>query len=228
MAIQTPTIPSIPSLSGGSLSALKSLANINATPSMAAKRLLEIFNPQNKNLFEVIFLPSNSLSFSSLASAGTSALSLLASALDSAVTKTHIQSIDVPFLGIEYEEYNQQKSPSHLKYPETMTMTFIENEEGVVRKYLNSLMTDIVKLSTDLRGNYHYVFNANAHKNKKRCLIIPATSMGLPSVGWIQIEGMRYAGMENVMFDQKEGEPMYITATFSIENAWWKVISNPF
>jgi hypothetical protein len=186
---------------------LKGVANISAIPTNAIKTLLEVFEPQNKNLFEVILAPGD-LSGANIAMAG----------LDTSITSLFCQSITTSLFSITYQRYNHEQAPSSLEYPDTVTINFLENDLAFVRIYMQKWMSDTVNLryTSNIPGDY--VFKDNQDAAKKNALIIPQTSMGIPSPCWIKIEGMRYQSMEQLSFDQTAGDPMIIAVTCAVDN----------
>ena len=187
------------------------------------RTLLELLDPQNKNLFEILLYPK------AVESNPTDIGSLASGALDSTITRLYIQNINFPFLGIEYETYNELKGTKGVTYPEDGTITFIENELGIVRNYLNRWLKEIIfpvkekdATSGILRTNY--VFTENQEGAKKNAIIMPLTGLGVPSTGWIKLEGLKYKSMENIEFSQGATDPMLITVTLSCDTVWWKTL----
>jgi len=185
----------------------KKAADALALPTLAAKELLQIFSPQNKNLFEMILYPEN-LSVSAIGWA----------ALDTAMTTVFIQSIDMNFFGIEYERYNHEQGAKDIVYPEEATLHLIDNEEAFVRLYLQKWMADTVALRTFSGIPGDYVFANNQDAAKKTAIIIPQMGTGLPSLCWIRIDGMRFKSMESITLAQDSGEPLIISVQVAVDN----------
>lgn len=198
-------------------------SNVTGKLNLGTRTLMEIFDPQNRNIFEILLYPK------AVEANPTDLTSLGSAALDSIIAKLYIQSMDIPFIGLTNESYNELKGAKDIEYPTGCTITFIENELGVVRNYLNHWMKEIVfpvyekdATSGILRTNY--VFTDNQEGAKKNAIIMPLTGVGLPSVGWIKLEGLKLEKIENITFSQGEAEPMLITVTFSLDSSWWKTL----
>jgi len=183
----------------------------------ATRYLLDLFDPQNRNLFEIILYPK-------VFSAETLANSLTV-ATDTVVARLHIQTITIPFLSLEYANYNEMKGVQTLIYPETVSITFIETELGVVRNYLNNWVKEIFFPSITLTAQESYVFMDNQEASKKNALIVPLMGIGIPNPGgFIKLTGLKFKSIDDLTFGHGEGDPMIITATFSVENVWWKTL----
>lgn len=190
---------------------------------LGARTLLELFDPQNRNLFEILLYPK------AVEANPTDLASIGSAALDSVITKLYIQNMDIPFMGFKYADYNELKAIQDIEFPTGCTFTFIENELGVVRNYLNHWMKEIAfpiyekdATSGILRTNY--IFTDNQEGAKKNAIIIPLTGMNLPSTGWIKLEGLKLEKIENIIFDQGEAEPMRIVVSLSVDSVWWKTL----
>jgi hypothetical protein len=177
------------------------------------KRILEVFDTQNKNMFEIVLYPAPPKKF------GIGTLKTLGlGALDSTLTKIYVQSISCPFLKFEYESYQEVKEIKDLTYPEQMSITFVENELGFVRLYIKKWFEQIVKV--DSKDPNSYVFQANQAGAKKNGAVIPLMGTGLPSLPLIKFYGLKPMGIQDIEFSQAEGDPMLITVDFSVDNVW--------
>lgn len=176
------------------------------------KSLLEIFDPQNKNIFEIMLYP---------ASISTDPSSIATAALDSIISKLHIQSITMSFVGLEYDVWNEEKIVKGVIYPEEITITFIENEIGIVRNYLTHWLNQVVYVSS-ITGEW--IFKDDQISAKKNAIIIPQMKIGTPSPGWIQITGIKYKQLGSLTLAHSDGDPMLLECTFAIDNLWWKVL----
>jgi len=197
----------------------------------ATKLLLEVFNPQNKNIFEMILTPETiegvdkKVSISQIAHV----------AVDPLITKVCLQSIDIPMMSFETERVGNAQMISDVIYPEEVTLTFIENELSTVRMWLANWLKQIVYVSNDpsygmieglsstpLSNTPGWTFYENQNFAKKKAIIIPLMTTGLPSLVWYELRGLRIKSIENITFDQKESDPMYITVICSVDNCWMK------
>lgn len=175
--------------------------------------LLEVLDVQNKNLFELVLWPE----FSPTANPVTT---LAQGALDSAIARIYVQSITVPFLKFEYESYQEYKEIKDFVYPDTVSITFVENELGFVRNYIQNWFEMICRPDTQA-GNNSYYFLPDQKAAKKNGVIVPLMGIGIPSPAVIKFYGLKPMSMEDITFDHKDGDPMMITVQFSVDNIWW-------
>jgi len=173
----------------------------------APKYGFELLDFQNKNQFLIFFYPS-SLSLS-LSTAKTLSM-------DNTITNLYIRSISIPFPSFEYEGLGAQKYISKLNYPEEVSITFIETELGIVKKYLASWFDDIV-ISDQKDPKKRFVFRDNQEMSKKDAMVMSQTRLGIPAPGWINLKGLKLKNIEDFNFDHDSGEFMTITASFSVE-----------
>ena len=206
----------------------------------AQMSLMEFLNPQWMNIFEILIYPQNLFSgsdySSGLSGAGEVARDAAMAAMDTVIARLHVQKMPIPQTKFVYESFNGMKHIIDVEHPENITITFIENEFGLVRNYLQYWMKSIADVnlwktndvkSIAAEGNnmnidpalsFSYTFNDDQQKSKRNAKIFPQMKNGLPSTGgFIQIEGLKYEGIENIEFDQASGEPMLITATFAVD-----------
>jgi len=202
----------------------KKAKEIAGIPNMLQRELMEMLDPQCKNLFEVLLYPAN---FSSDPKV------IAHSIMDTLVARLHIQNINVPFFGLEYERANWEKYVKDVTQPDEMSMTFIENEESVMRNYLQAWINQVVVASSFL-GNtvpysttpfsgdakYNYVFSKNQYKSKKNAKIFLKMGSSLPSLAYIQVEGLKFKSMSAWDIGHDQEEPLRIECTFAIDNAY--------
>jgi hypothetical protein len=94
---------------------------------------------QVKNRFELILLPS-AVSISSVVSIGSTAISGLAGLN---VAKLHLREITFPpSVSFDYEALHEHKYISKVTHPTTVTMRFIEDEQGTVIRYIMAWIND--------------------------------------------------------------------------------------
>lgn len=205
----------------------------------AQMALMELLNPQWMNIFEILIYPQDLLGTATggvETSVADKAIDAAMAAIDTVIARLHIQKMSIPQTKFVYESFNGMKHIKDVEHPENITITFIENEFGLVRNYLQYWMKSIadvnlwktndVKSLAALGNNrnidpalsFSYVFNDNQQKSKRNAKIFPQMKNGLPSTGgFIQLEGLKYESIENMEFDQASGEPMLITATFAVD-----------
>lgn len=195
------------------INGLKSLADKAGWANQGPRTIFELLDPQNKNVFQMVVYPSDltNISFSQV---GT----ILA---DNAISTLYVRSLNIPFIGFEYATHNQFKFMENILYPEEVAITFIEDEIGVVRKYLNSWFNEIVVPDPINYGSYR--FRENQLASKKDAIILPQTGLGIPTIGkgWIKISGMKFKGISEITFGHEENEPLRIDAQFSVDKVWW-------
>ena len=194
----------------------ETLGNLNT----ANKFLMELFDPQFKNIFEIIIYPADlsaSLSLEGITNIGTAAL-------DTTITRLHLQSISSPFKSIEYGDADITKFPKSLIKPEEITLNLIENELGIVRNYLQYWLNEIVVENP----TFGYVFRSNQLASKKNAMIIPQMGTSLPSTAWVKLEGLKYKTQASQTFGHGETEAMIIEVTCSVDNVYWATATSVF
>jgi hypothetical protein len=139
------------------------------------------------------------------------------SVLDTVVTKLHVQTMDIGFNALEYARYDYHQGITDITYADEVTITFIENELGIVRNFLNNWLKLTMKKDF-INGGYR--FNDNQWTGRKKAIIIPQMSVGLPSTAWIELKGLRFKSMDNWAFDQASPDPLKISVTFAIDECW--------
>jgi hypothetical protein len=197
----------MPIFSPNVVNATKKAADTLAFTTLAVKEMLQLFNPQNKNLFEMTLAPQD-FSFSSLGWA----------ALDTSMATMYVQSIDMNFFGVEYERYNHEQAASGISYPEDVTLHLIDNEEAFVRAYVQKWMAATVAIREFSGVPGDYVFADKQYDARKQALIIPQMTTGLPSPCWVKITGMRFKSCEPWSFSQSDNEPLVISIVCAVDN----------
>lgn len=194
----------------------------------AERFLIENIDPANKNLFQFILYPKI-LDDKTLA---TGFINDLASnlgtlALDTLIAQIYLRSVDLSFLEVEYEQLNEIKVPKKLNFPDSIVLNILEDEFGTVGNYLYKWMNSIVFpvnendfQSSVTRVNYYWVDNQEA--TKKNATLIPQSGIGLPSLRYIRIYGLKYKGIENITYDHKDGDPLIYTVNCSVDSVWFK------
>lgn len=200
--------------------------DIAGLPNKAQRYLMELLDPQNKNLFEILLYPASfSLDPSSIAFA----------ALDTLIARLHIQNITIPFWNITYERADNVKYVKDIESPDELSITFIENEEGFIRLYLTKWLEQVVDTSpldlgapfqTDFFGaiDYNFIFATDQNKSKKNAKIFLQMGSSLPSPSLIQIEGMKIKNMDAWEIGHDQEEPLRITCTFAVDMIYIKTL----
>jgi len=174
--------------------------------------LLTTMELQHKNQFEMIATPFGSID----------AISLLQSTANNAIFKLYVQTVEVTFVSFSYERADNVQYLKDVEYPESVRMTFLEDDLGIVRNWISNMMMTVAYVNDD--GTF--VFRNDQNAAKFNVVLIPLTKMGIPSGGWIQLQGLKYMSSEGISFDQSSTENMIIDVTFACDNCWWKTPSN--
>ena len=169
---------------------------------------------QHKNQFEVIFFPDTSGDWKSNLKASAFAL------LDTVIVSLYVQSVVVTFSSIEYERADNIQYIKDIEYPESIKMTFYEDDLGVVRTYLNVWMKNIANVDTDGK----FVFNDDQIYSKKNATLTPLMKTGLPSGAWVGFKGLKIKNIGDITFDQSSPEQMLIDVDFACDHCWWKTL----
>lgn len=109
---------------------------------------------QQKNKFKFLLIPNfDSFKQPSFSSAISSAIGGASALRGNIVTTTYLQSISFPSsFGIEYHELT--KTAKGLVRPEQVTLTFLEDENGTVWKYLQDWRKSIAFVAPQKAGGY--------------------------------------------------------------------------
>jgi hypothetical protein len=130
----------------------------------------------------------------------------------------YVQTVEATFVSYSYEKADNKSYIKDLEYPESVKITFIENELGTVRSYINSWSKSIAAINDD--GSF--VFEDDQIANKRNAILTPLMKNGLPSGAWVQFKGLKFMNVEPITFDQSSPENMLIEVNFSCDNCWWK------
>jgi len=183
----------------------------------ANRFVMELFDLQYRNVFEILLYPADLTSSVSLTGLGTAAL-------DTIVTRLHLQSINVPFTKIEYDNADLIYFAKGIQKPTECTLTFLENEIGVVRNYMEIWLNEIIKQDPV----FGFRFRDNQLKAKKNAKIIPLMGSSLPSTGLIALEGLKLMGQSDIIFAHNEADPMLIEVNCSVDKVYWQTAANLF
>ena len=187
----------------------KKVVDVTAILTKGTAELLSNMELQHKNQFEILFTP---FAWSLNATVAFQVIK------DNAIAKLYVQTVEATFLSIAYERADNKQYVKDVEYPESIRMTFIEDEFGSVRRWANSLMESVAIVD----DNGMFIFQDNQNDSKRNAILIPLMKSGLPSGAWVQFKGLKYMSMETVSFDQASPENMLIDITFACDNCWWK------
>lgn len=181
----------------------------------STKRLLELLDPQQKNLFEMLIFPSN---------IGISdPLQFLSANLDAIVSKLYIQTMQIPFASLEYARADKFQYVTNIIPPDEVTFTLIENEAGIVRTYIDTWVNEIYTepILSSFTNTTSWEFKANQAGSEKNALIILQTGQGVPSMGVIKMEGLKFKNIGGITIGHSEGDPLLIELTCKVDNVFW-------
>lgn len=199
---------------------IQPITNALQTVNEKTGELFALFEPQFRNIFEIILAPTDITAFAqgSAEMKVAGAIATTAAVVsDNIITKFHIRSVSIPFPTLEYETLNEKKAIKGINHPDSCTVSFIENDLGVVRTYLSSWRNQIAFRTM----NGDYIFRNNQLFSKKNAIIIPQMATGLPSPAWIELQGMKFQSLGEVIIGHDETDPMILEATFALDSAWW-------
>lgn len=181
---------------------------------------MELLDPQAKSQFEIIVYPQ---SFDL-----TNFKAIAMTAMDITINKLYVQTINIPaFNGFEYGSATEEKFIKGITYPEEISMTFIENEEGAVRQYLDTWYESIVTkgfptlLSIQHAQNMTHVFKDNQLASKKDAKIFLQSGRQVPTNGLIDIKGLKLKNSGSVQIGHGEVDYLMIEATFAVDSIEW-------
>jgi len=193
---------------------------------------------QATNKFNLLIYKNFSISTATVSDLTGSALDVFSTLNESRVANIYLQSINFPpSIGITFERIHETTYASDVVYPGDITVTFIETEKGDVMRMLRSWMADIfvepdptnlanyIRSGFDLRGaktDNGYVFRSNQRKAKRTGILIlrSVKNNKTPVFPRVMMYGLKLASIDNIELDQKNNEPLIITATFSVERVY--------
>lgn len=168
--------------------------------------LMELMDPQNTSIFEIILYPAK-----------FTIESLSHSALDSMIAKLFIQTLSIDFPKVEYERANKKLYTKGVTYPDEVSITFIEDTTAFVRQYLKKWLELIMIETTD----HGLVFKSDQDGAKKNATILLNSGIKLPTPLWISLEGLRPKDIGKVTLGHESGEPLKLETTFAIDKIKW-------
>lgn len=181
----------------------------------STRRLLDLLDPQQKNLFEMVIYPAN---------IGVSnPLSALSAGMDLLVYKLYLQTMTIPFASLEYARADKIQYVTNIIPPEEVSFTFIEDEKGTVRTYVDKWMNEIYQEPTlpMFSNTNSWEFKANQEGANKNAMITLQQGSGIPSLTLLKLEGLKYKSMADITLGHGEGDPLYIEVTCKVDNVYW-------
>ena len=200
----------MPLLPQSVIKGMKSAAEAVGTIHQAQRYLMELLDTQNKNTFEIIIYPAK---FGT--SAGQIAKQAAMAALNTLIARLHLQTISFGFDGIGFESADTKMYAKMMERANEVTITFIENDLGILRNYIMNWQDDVAEFSA---VDNEYVFKEDQEFAKRNCKIFLQMGSGLPSPGWIVINGMRPKKIGDLTIGHGEAEPWFMDVTFVCDN----------
>lgn len=179
----------------------------------ANKIILHNTGFQHKCLFECIIYPEKP-QLSGLSMQSVKNIANIGKDLQ--IVRTFLYSInDIQLVNFDFERAGGFNFIKEINYAETITMTFLETQLGVVKNYLRTWMEQIAYYEPTLR---EYYLNDNQIQSEKTCLIIPQQKDYLPSLIWIKIDGMKIKNISGIDYSHEDGDIEKISVDFKVDN----------
>jgi hypothetical protein len=175
--------------------------------------LLTQIDFQFKNQFECFFYPG-------------SITDAVGSVVDSVMARLFLYSITIPSYGFEYKKVEGTSFVSSAIYPETVTMTFLEDAYGLTRRWIQYWMSLV---ATPYEFNYSAntwgsdkrywgrVFKENQKAAKKNATILLTTYKQLSLYPRIMLYNLRPQSIEEVTIGHEEHDDLRISLVCSVD-----------
>lgn len=178
----------------------------------ADKVILSNMDLQAKCNFEIMIMQERDLALQ----AGTIPSIAYSAFKDAFIGRYFLYAIqEVPIVGFEFQRNGGFQGLKDVIYPDSISLTFIENGVGYVKGYLKDWMDEIATYQPLSRD---YLFNDDQFVSKRTAYIIPMQKEAIPSTTWIKIEGMKYQQLTGISYDHSMGDNELLTVQFSTEN----------
>ena len=201
----------MPLFSNNVINTTKKVLDVTAILTKGTAEVLTYMEFQHKNQFELFLYPYS-----------WDISSALFTAIADVITKLYVQTVEVTFSTYAYERADNIQYIKDVEYPESVKITFLEDELGSVRNFMDYWMTSVATI--DDYGKF--VFNDNQDSSKKKAMLIPLMKSGLPSGAWIQMMGLKIQSVGPITFDQASPEQMIIECDFVCDHVWWKTLAS--
>jgi hypothetical protein len=192
----------------------------------AGQYLLQNIDPANRNLFQFILYPKvvDDTSLTDIATSGRLVADL---ALDTLISQVYLRSVDLSFMGLEYEEHGEIKVPKKITYPDSITLHLLEDEAGTVGNYIYRWANSIVFPVTEPdpqsgMSRVNYVWADNQEAAKKNATLVPQGGTGLPALRYIRLYGLKYKTINEITYGHGETEPLIYSVECSVDSVWFK------
>ena len=156
------------------------------------------------------------------------------------ISRFHIQKVSVPFANYVYTRVGNRQYVTDVEYPNEVTLTFLEDSDNSVGKYLMHWMNEIhdmdggslgglisgaLSLIGGIAGSSVNANKAMAQKfqsdpglAKKNATIIPHDADGNASDIWYVLEGLSIKTIEPLEYAYGEGDPVAWSVVCAIDN----------
>ncbi len=179
----------------------------------ANKIILHNAGFQHKCLFECIIYPEkiNIKSFSkdSLKQGASIALGVQ-------LMRTFLYAInDIQLVSFEYDRVNGFSFIKDINYTDSISMTFLETQLGLVKNYFLTWLDEIAYYEPKTR---EYYLRDDQSQSERTCLIIPQQKDYLPSLVWIKIDGLKIKSITGIEYSHEDSDIEKITIEFKADN----------
>ena len=190
---------------------------------------------QLKNKYEFVItkkpeisVPERANTAGVISAVANTAASVAGTAASILITNLYCQSIEVNFPVVGTEKAADNNYASSIQYPESITVTFLEDEQGTVMRYLQQWHSDIQLIQTespalfsnlgkDTDTAYGRVFRDNQEKAKRNgMLLLQKASREFSLYPRIMILGMMLKNIEPFTISDSESGNLTLTTVFSV------------
>lgn len=147
--------------------------------------------------------------------------------LDNVAARLFMYSITIPSYGFEYKKVEGTSYAFQAIYPESVTMTFLEDAYGLTRRWIQHWMDSVAipyrfdygisetfGTSKTYRGR---VFKEDQKSAKRDAMILLNTFNNLPLYPRIMLYGLRPHSIEEITIGHEEHEDLRISLVCSID-----------
>lgn len=200
-----------------SSSPLKARGLQSLTPRIV--RYLEKLDLQHVSKFDFLLFRDPTEQFSSsggLDVAKFAVTNLVGLPLDMLVAKIYVSKISFAPTKVEYERVNGDYYPKEVVYPDSVQLTFIEDEKGLVARYLADWMDDIAFPTSAFDARQGHTFRDNQDFAKRTGILLLANKQGnIPTFPRITFFGLCPKGPDNIEVDMSKGDNLTYTVDFA-------------
>lgn len=194
----------------------KGLASLN----VKVGELLSNIDLQQKSRFDFLLFrtPFTSLP-GGIDSVISSAASVAGLSADLAVAKIFVQSITFPAgMKVEFERINGDVYTKDLIYPESVNIKFLDDERGLVMRYLQDWFNDIMIPSSTTDTKQGYVFRDNQENARRTAILLLGNMKGKfpPKYPRITFYGLIPKEIQDITIGQEEKDNLTYDVSFMV------------